>query len=181
MGNPHHITVRLKQSQTMNKNTVHAKAARYLKVVEWSDEDECFIGRIPGLIAGGVHGSDEAKVYAELCQVAEEVVELLEKDGMPLPEPTAGKHYSGKLNLRMDPSVHEQAAVRAAFRNQSLNDYIVEAITSQITQGVGASPKPGVPSAHSKIVNLQTGKRRSRGNSARTPASAAMEKLMVAE
>lgn len=50
--------------------------SRYIKVVEWSDEDNCFIGRIPGLIDGCIHGKDEEKVYKELCQVAEESVEL---------------------------------------------------------------------------------------------------------
>lgn len=48
------------------------KSDRYLKIVEWSDEDNCYIGRVPGLMLGGVHGDDEAKVYKKLCQVVEE-------------------------------------------------------------------------------------------------------------
>lgn len=165
----------------MKKNAnAKAKAARYLKIVEWSEEDACFIGRIPGLTAGGVHGSDEAKVYAELCQVAEEMVEILEQDGVPLPEPTVGKQYSGKLNLRMAPSIHEQAAMRAAFRNQSLNDYIVEAIASQATQGAGVFLRTATSAPASKIVNLRAGKRRDGGKAARRPAASA-EKFMVAE
>jgi len=51
-------------------------AARYAKFVEWSEEDSCFIGRCPELMAGGVHGRDEASVYAELCQAVEEMVAL---------------------------------------------------------------------------------------------------------
>ena len=31
---------------------------RYLKLVEWSDEDGCYVGRCPELMLGGVHGSD---------------------------------------------------------------------------------------------------------------------------
>jgi hypothetical protein len=39
-----------------------------------------------------VHGSDEeAKVYAELCEVVEEWIELLHRAGVPLPEPLAAK------------------------------------------------------------------------------------------
>jgi len=45
-----------------------AKAARYEKIVEWNDEDGCLVGTCPGLMFGGVHGSDEAKIYTELCQ-----------------------------------------------------------------------------------------------------------------
>src|SRR5213594_4342551 len=45
---------------------------RYVKVVAWSEEDQCYIGRCPGLMLGGVHGSDERAVYAELCDVVVE-------------------------------------------------------------------------------------------------------------
>lgn len=48
----------------------------YLKIVEWSEEDGCYIGTCPGLLWGGVHGDDEARVYQELCLVVEEVVAL---------------------------------------------------------------------------------------------------------
>ncbi len=30
----------------------------YVKVVAWSEEDQCYIGRCPGLMLGGAHGSD---------------------------------------------------------------------------------------------------------------------------
>ena len=35
------------------------ESARYAKLVEWSDEDQCFVGSSPGLIYGGCHGQDE--------------------------------------------------------------------------------------------------------------------------
>ena len=38
-------------------------ADRYAKIVEWSDEDACYIGRVPALSYGGVHGSDRAAVF----------------------------------------------------------------------------------------------------------------------
>ena len=40
----------------MNTTELKAKAARYMKIVEWSDEDGCFVGTCPGLMFGGVHG-----------------------------------------------------------------------------------------------------------------------------
>src|SRR6516165_1132131 len=61
----------------MTRKQIKEQAARYVKFVEWSDQDECFIGRCPELMLGGVHGNDEAKVYAELCVAAEEMVELI--------------------------------------------------------------------------------------------------------
>ena len=32
---------------------------KYLKIVEWSEEDGCYLGHCPGLMVGGVHGHDE--------------------------------------------------------------------------------------------------------------------------
>jgi predicted HicB family RNase H-like nuclease len=114
----------------MKTTDVKSKAARYLKIVEWSDEDGCFVGRIPGLAAGGIHGDNEAKVYRELCTVAEEWVEALEKDGKRLPEPTAGKRFSGKFVVRVAPEVHQLASMRAAARKMSLNQFVSEALAA---------------------------------------------------
>jgi predicted RNase H-like HicB family nuclease len=63
--------------------------ARYVKIVEWSDEDGCFVGSCPGLFYGGCHGADEKAVFAELCELVEETIELYAKDGKPLPPPTS--------------------------------------------------------------------------------------------
>ncbi len=57
----------------------------YLAFVEWSDEDNLYIGRCPDLFLGGCHGTDPVKVYAELrAIVEEEVADLLAAD-QPLP------------------------------------------------------------------------------------------------
>ena len=41
-------------------------AARYVKIVEWSDADGAFVGQCPGVIGPCCHGSDEAEVYRVL-------------------------------------------------------------------------------------------------------------------
>jgi predicted RNase H-like HicB family nuclease len=66
-------------------------SARYAKIVEWSEEDQCFVGSAPGLIYGGCHGDDEKAVFAQLCQIVEEAVELYRRDDKPLPPSTAGQ------------------------------------------------------------------------------------------
>src|SRR5213078_3120682 len=62
---------------------------RYVKLVAWSEEDQCYIGRCPGLMFGGVHGSDERAVYAELCEAVDEWIQLHEAEGRPLPRATS--------------------------------------------------------------------------------------------
>lgn len=74
-------------------------SARYVKIVEWSDEDQCFVGQCPGIIGPCCHGDDEAQVYAELCQIVEEWITLMEQEGRTLPPPTAGKQLAEKILL----------------------------------------------------------------------------------
>ena len=73
------------------------ESARYAKIIEWSDEDQCYIGSCPGLIYGGCHGHDEHQVFAELCEIVEEAIELYKQDGKPLPPSTSGKDYANKI------------------------------------------------------------------------------------
>lgn len=101
---------------------------RYLKIVEWSEEDGCYVGTCPDLLYGGVHGDDEQAVYGELCHAVEEVVELYKKDGRPLPPETAGKTYSGRFVLRVPPEIHKKLAIRALQRGESLNAYCQEVL-----------------------------------------------------
>ena len=71
--------------------------ARYLKIVEWSDEDQCFVGSCPGLFYGGCHGDDEKQVFDELCQMVEEMIALFHQDSKPLPPPTCGRDLANQL------------------------------------------------------------------------------------
>jgi predicted RNase H-like HicB family nuclease len=67
---------------------------QYIKIVEWSEEDQCYVGTCPGLMLGGIHGDDESKVYKELCQAVEDWIEIYQEDRDPLLESTSGKEYS---------------------------------------------------------------------------------------
>lgn len=104
---------------------------RYLKIVEWSQEDQCYIGTCPGLMMGGVHGKSEAKVYVELCKVVDEWVTIYKKDGFPLPEGTADKDYSGKFMLRVDKKLHKILAINALRCGESLNSFCVKLLKSK--------------------------------------------------
>ena len=73
------------------------ESLRYAKVIEWSEEDHCFVGSCPGLFYGGCHGDDEKKVFAQLCQIVDEVLELYQEDGKSLPAPTSGRGYANQM------------------------------------------------------------------------------------
>lgn len=60
------------------------RADQYHKWVEWSDEDQIYIGRCPDVISG-IHGKDPVRLYSELCEVVDQVIVHLESEGRELP------------------------------------------------------------------------------------------------
>jgi predicted RNase H-like HicB family nuclease len=66
-----------------------SESIRYVKIVEWSEEDQCFIGSCPGLFYGGCHGDNEKQVFSKLCEIVEETIALYKQDGKLLPPTTA--------------------------------------------------------------------------------------------
>lgn len=69
------------------------KGDKYVKVVEWSEEDQCFIGSCPELFYGGCHGPDARNVFDGLCKIVEENILLYEKEGKALPAPMSGREF----------------------------------------------------------------------------------------
>ncbi|MCL1887527.1 MAG: toxin-antitoxin system HicB family antitoxin [Kiritimatiellaeota bacterium] len=125
---------------------------RYLKIVEWSDEDQCYIGSCPELFGGGCHGDDEAKVYKELCQIVDEWIQICKEDGIPLPEPKKRADYSGKFVMRVGPELHKVLAYRAQIANESLNNYCVGILREE-----AAAYNPG-SSVKTKTTRVPRGK-----------------------
>lgn len=107
------------------------KSDRYLKIVQWSEKDGCYVGTCPGLMQGGVHGDDEARVYKELCKAVDEWIKIYEKDGDPLPEATA-RDYSGKFVLRAGSDLHQKLALQAVREGESLNSYCVKKLKKSV-------------------------------------------------
>ena len=65
------------------------KSIPYHHWVEWSDEDDAFIGYCPELFMGGVcRGNDEAKVYAKLVILIREEIDDLLANKKPIPPMT---------------------------------------------------------------------------------------------
>ena len=107
------------------------KIGGYQAVIAFDPEISMFRGEFPGLNGGadfyaadveGLHreGETSLRVFLEACQ----------KRGI---DPR--KHYSGKFVLRLDPEVHEAAAITAAAHGKSLNQLAVETLRSAAQEG----------------------------------------------
>ena len=94
----------------------------YTACLEYSDEDDCFIGHIAGI--NDVIGFDGRSV-SELHQAFEESVDDYLKTCQKLKrEPQ--KPYSGKILLRISPEVHARVAIKAETLGKSLNAWLAE-------------------------------------------------------
>lgn len=73
------------------------EAACCVKIVEWSDEDNCFVGSCPGLLYGGCHGDNEKEVFADLCQRFEDFIELYAAERRDLPPVTSDRDFANRM------------------------------------------------------------------------------------
>lgn len=104
---------------------------KYLKLVTWSEEDQSYVGSVPGWIEDCCHGKNEESVYRRLCEIVDEWIEVYRRDGRPLPAPT-NRRYSGKFVLRTGPEMHRALAVKALSQGASLNTFVVKALKKTI-------------------------------------------------
>jgi predicted HicB family RNase H-like nuclease len=114
------------------RNDIKKLAARYVKLVEWSDEDQCYIGSAPPLVGQSCHGHTEEEVLRQLRVIVEDVIEMKVKYGDPLPRTRTDREFSGKFLLRVEPALHKLLALRAAQKGESLNEFCVEALKEAV-------------------------------------------------
>jgi antitoxin HicB len=81
---------------------------------------------LPGLM---MTGDTPAEAIADLESVKREWIETYLKLGNKMPEPLHYRHYSGKVILRMPPSLHEKLVQAAELEGISFNQYMVFALS----------------------------------------------------
>lgn len=110
------------------KNNPQELAAKYVKIVEWSDEDGCYIGSAPPLVGQSCHGDTESAVLKQLQDIVEDVIAMKLKYKAALPAASAGRDFSGKFVLRTGEDLHRLLAIRALQAGDSLNNFVVKAL-----------------------------------------------------
>ena len=95
-------------------------------------------------------GDTPEEALAELESVKPEWIETHLELGNKMPPPLKGRRYSGEYRLRMQPSLHEAAALMAEMEGVSLNQYTVMALSRAVGQDEVRRTK------HRKIKSLKT-------------------------
>ena len=100
----------------------------YSARIEYSDEDECFVGRVAGIRdILTFHGESVAEVRQAFEEALDFYLETCAKRGE-----TPNKPYSGKLLLRVAPEVHAAVATAAKVNGQSINQWAAERLSEAV-------------------------------------------------
>jgi predicted HicB family RNase H-like nuclease len=97
------------------------KDDRYTYRVTWAEEDAEHVGlcvEFPSLswLAATPEGA-----LRGIRKLVKEVIADLKDEGEPVPEPLAGRRYSGRFMVRVPPDLHRHLALEAAEAGVSLN------------------------------------------------------------
>ena len=97
---------------------------------------------LPGCYSSGDTPEDAMEMLDEAIELW---VEAELEDGHDIPPPSRAVEYSGRLTLRLLPSIHERAALLAEHEGASLNRYLANAISYYV--GLGSPQASSEPSA----------------------------------
>lgn len=93
-------------------------------IVSFDPEIAMFRGEFLGLSGGADFYAESVKSLAEEGRKSLDIyLDICRQKGV---EPY--RAYSGRFNIRLDPQLHERAALAAAAENKSLNEWVAAAI-----------------------------------------------------
>lgn len=108
----------------MNTMTHKGYAAR----IEYSDEDQCFVGHIAGINdVVGFHGESVAELRTAFEEAVEDYLLTCEKLNRAPQKPC-----SGRLMLRVPPEIHAAVAAAAEASGKSINQWAAEIFTRAV-------------------------------------------------
>jgi predicted HicB family RNase H-like nuclease len=92
----------------------------YTANVTFSDEDECFVGKVMGIRDSVTFDGQSVQ---EIREAFREAVDFYLETN-----PSPQQPFSGRFMLRLPPEIHARAAMRAAQEGKSLNQWAVDAL-----------------------------------------------------
>jgi predicted HicB family RNase H-like nuclease len=97
------------------------KNDRYTYRVTWSEDDNEYVGLCAEFPSLSWLARTPAAALNGIRKLVENVIRDMHNEGEAVPEPIAGRHYSGKFMVRVPPQVHQKLAIQAAESGVSLN------------------------------------------------------------
>jgi predicted HicB family RNase H-like nuclease len=98
----------------------------------WDDDKQPYwVARVAELPHCLIHGDSPEEAIKEIDEVKKDWIISNLKRGLPIPEPSPRK-YSGKMILRISPSLHKLLVHRAEVEGMSLNQYMSTALATSV-------------------------------------------------
>jgi len=105
------------------------KYKNFIASIEYSDEDEVFIGRIEGIDSVvSFEGQSVNELKSAFVEATESYLDFCQRKGITEPQ----KSYTGNFNVRLDTDLHRQAAITARLYGQTLNAFVKGAIKKRL-------------------------------------------------
>jgi predicted HicB family RNase H-like nuclease len=97
----------------------------YAAKIEYSDDDDCFVGHIAGIKdVIGFHADSVKELRRAFEEAVDDYLVTCEKVGRAPQRP-----YSGKLMLRVPPEIHARAAMMAEAHGMSINQWAADVLS----------------------------------------------------
>ena len=105
----------------MNMMSYKGYAAR----IEYSEDDECFVGHISGISdIVGFHGDSVSELRDAFEEAVDDYLETCKALKRQPQQP-----YTGKIELRIPPDVHAGIAVAAEISGKTIDEWAEDALT----------------------------------------------------
>ena len=96
----------------------------YTYRITWSAEDDEFVGLCAEFPSLSWLAKERVEALAGITALVADILRDIQANGETPPQPSAEKHYSGKLVLRLPPEQHRRLAINASEEGVSLNRYL---------------------------------------------------------
>ena len=97
------------------------KNDRYTYRVTWSEDDNEYVGLCAEFPSWSWLAKTPEAALKGVRKVVADIVEDMHHTGETVPDPIAGKNFSGKFIVRVPPEIHRKLAIQAAESGVSLN------------------------------------------------------------
>ena len=97
------------------------KNDHYTYRVTWSEEDKEYVGLCAEFPSLSWLAKTPESALKGIRKVVADVIQDMKESGEEVPQPIAGKNYSGKFMVRVPPQVHRNLAIEAAESGVSIN------------------------------------------------------------
>ena len=106
------------------KKTSKSPQFKYRVDIFWSEEDQAYVVRVPELPGCVTDGETFEEAAKNAGEVIELYLESLKSRGLAIPTPMAERKFSGKIPLRIEPTLHRDLMIKAEIEGESLNKFI---------------------------------------------------------